>query len=602
MPLEPRGASYHTDIIKSSAEVNAAIGGAVSRGGNSAPPRPSGALSSVVNNNIVAQIQFQLLDNMPGPPGPQGPQGPPGPSGSSSYTPIGADIWGGSPPATAEEAINRLAALLYVRTFTLGPLTPVSNNTQIITLKSSGGTDAYIVKYATDGTAQWVRRIGGVTTCLGRGISTDASGNVYVTGYYSNAATVFAADGSTAAFSLATEGNNDAFIVKYASNGTPQWARRIGGGNSDQGLAIASDASGNVCAIGFYKGPVTVFAGDGTAAFSLAMPVNNNDVFIVKYATDGTPAWVRRIGGTSVDEGAGISIDASGNVYATGYYTGTSSMFGTDASGIAVQMANATNGDAFVVKYLSDGTPQWSRRIGGGNLDQGTGISSDASGVYITGFCAGSMGVYDLNGNATLSFTNTGGSNDAFIVKYDTEGVPLWLRRIGGANGDQGMAIATDASGNVYVTGFYTGTASVFAADASGTAFSLANSGSQDAFIVKYATDGTLQWTRRIGGAGADQGTGISSDASGNVYVTGYSTGLATVFAADGSTTAFSIGTSGNTDAFIVKYASNGTPVWVRRIGGTGNDQGLAIASDASGNVFATGYYGGMGLVLGAGL
>jgi hypothetical protein len=502
MPLAPRGASYHTSVVKASSEVNGAIGGAVARGGNSLPPRPAGEVASIVKNNIVAQILFRELDNMPGPPGPTGPPGPPGSGGS--FSALGADIWGGSPPATAEEAINRLAALLYVRTFTQGQLSPLPNNAQILSLANAGSGDAFVVKYASDGTPTWVRRIAGTGSDQGMGVSAMSSGEVYVSGIASGTATVFAADGSTTAFSLGTAGSSDAFVVKYASDGTPTWVRRIGGAGDDRGLGVSAMSSGEVYVTGFALGTATVFAADGsTTAFSLGT-AGSNDAFVVKYASDGTPTWVRRIGGAGDDRGLGVSAMSSGEVYVTGFASdGTATVFAADGSTTAFSLANAGSSDAFVVKYASDGTP-------------------------------------------------------------------IWVRRIAGTSNDQGLGVSAMSSGEVYVSGSASGTATVFAADGSTTAFSLGTAGSNDAFVVKYASDGTPTWVRRIGGAGSDQGLGVSAMSSGEVYVTGFALGTATVFAADGSTTAFSLGTAGSNDAFVVKYASDGTPTWVRRIGGAG--------------------------------
>jgi sulfur carrier protein ThiS len=499
---------------------------------------------------------------------------------------------------------------LYVRTFSQGSLVPVPNDVQIFTIPMTAGSwDAFVVKYNTSGVPQWARRIGATGTDTGLGISSDASGNVYVSGYATGAATVFAlASGTDAAdISLATTaGVQDAFVVKYNTDGVPQWARRIAGIGEDRGLGISSDASGNVYVAGFATGAATVFAlasGTDAADISLATTAGNSDAFVVKYNTNGVPQWARRIGGTGIDQGLGISSDASGNVYVSGYAGAATTVFalasGTDAADISLATTTGNN-DAFVVKYNTDGVPQWARRIGGTGEDRGLGISTDASGnVYLAGFATGAATVFALASGtdaADISLATTAGSNDAFVVKYNTSGAPQWARRIGGTGIDQGLGISSDASGNVYVAGYAGAAITVFAL-ASGTDaadISLATTaGGQDAFVVKYNTNGAPQWARRIGGTGLDRGMGISSDASGNVYVSGYATGAATVFALASGTDAADISlstTAGLQDAFVVKYNTNGVPQWARRIGGTGDDQGLGISSDASGNVYVAGY------------
>jgi hypothetical protein len=511
------------------------------------------------------------------------------------------DIWGGSPPESVEEAINRIAALLYTRTYIQGQLSAIPSNPSLFVLPNAAGNDAFLVKYAADGTPTWVRRIGGTGVDQGMGVSADTSGNVYVTGYATGAATVFAADGITAAFSLGTAGQSDAFLVKYAADGTPTWVRRIGGTGADQGLGVSADVSENVYVTGYATGAATVFAADGTTtAFSLGT-AGSSDAFLVKYAANGTPTWVRRIGGTGVDQGLGVSADTSGNVYVTGYATGAATVFAADGTTTAFSLGTAGDGDAFLVKYAADGTPTWVRRIGGTGVDQGLGVSADVSGnVYVTGYTGGTATVFAANGTTTAFSLGNAGQSDAFVVKYAADGTPTWVRRIGGTGVEQGMGVSADVSGNVYVTGYVFGTATVatvFAADGTTTAFSLGNTGQSDAFVVKYAADGTPTWVRRIGGTTGDQGMGVSADVSGNVYVTGFATGAAVVFAADGITTAFYLGTAGSSDAFVVKYAADGTPTWLRRIGGATVDQGMGVSADVSGNVYVTGYTTGTALI-----
>jgi hypothetical protein len=115
------------------------------------------------------------------------------------------------------------------------------------------------------------------------------------------------------------------------------------------------------------------------------------------------------------------------------------------------------------------------------------------------------------------------GLYDAFIIKYNTNGIPLWARKIGGLGNEFGLGISSDASGNVYVTGSYNSVATVFDSNNTTTFATLQNTGSDinDTFIVKYNTNGTPQWANSFGSIFPDDGNGISSDASGNIYVTG---------------------------------------------------------------------------------
>lgn len=540
-----------------------------------------------------------------GPTGPTGPAG--GGGGSGTFTPTSLDIWGGSPPATAEEAINRLAVMLYTRTFTSGPLNAIPSNTQIFTLNNSGNYDAFVVKYNTNGTPQWVRRIASSLEDRGLGVTSDPTGNVYVTGFCSDVATIFAADGITSAFSLSNfnPSTADAFITKYSATGTPLWVCRFASGGAEQGWGIATDSSGNVYVAGYAGNAGNVYNASGnftSIGFKNAWGGGSTDAVVIKISTNGTPLWSRRIAAFNTpgnDQTTGIAVDSSGNVYVTGYCNGgATTVFAANDTDTAFSLANVSGNDIFIVKYDTDGTPLWARRIAGSGSDQSFGISSDVSGnVYVTGFCTGTATVFantaNTGGNLTgtdLSIGNTG-SSDAFVVKYATDGLPLWVRRIGTTGVDWGTGVASDSVGNVYVGGFYSGvSATVFAADGSTAALTLSNNNTNnEVFIVKYDTSGTPQWARRIGGTITDQALGIASDAPGNVYITGYSSSAALVYSSNAITPVFFLGNLGSNDAFIVKYDTSGTPKWARRIASSTDDRGQGISADASGNVYVVG-------------
>ena len=379
----------------------------------------------------------------------------------------------------------------------------------------------------TDGvpTVSWATSIGGTGTDSGEGIATDSGGNVYVIGKYSGSVTI----GSTTLTTVSV-GSYDAFVAKYDTSGTVQWAKSIGGMSSEYGHGIATDNGGNVYVIGEYQGTATFAPGT-----TLTSASGTRDAFVAKYDTSGTVQWAKSIGGTSTDTGYGISTDSSGNVYVIGTYVGTLTIGSTTLDGTG-------NGDVFVAKYDTSGTDQWARSIGGTGPDYGYGIATDSSGnVFVTGRYRG--GTITFAPDTTL--TNAGPyTDDAFVAKYDTSGTVQWARGFGGGDYDNGYGIATDSSGNVYVTGGFTGSVTI------GPGTTLTGSEFfENAFVAKYDTSGTVQWATSIDGTGSDNGYGIATDSGGNVYVVGdYTNGSITI----GSTTLTSAGT---TDAFVAKYS-----------------------------------------------
>jgi hypothetical protein len=217
----------------------------------------------------------------------------------------------------------------------------------------------------------------------------------------------------------------------------------------------------------------------------------------------------------------------------------------------------------------------------------------------------------NLNSFHTLSKV-TGGTQDTFIVKYDTNGIYKWATQMGGNSTDAGNGISTDSLGNVYVTGYFTDTslniydASAYkytagvASDIALSKVSGAYTEADNTFIVKYDTSGNYCWATQIGGNIFNQGTSISTDSFGNVYITGVTTvSLDTSLNIyDVSAHMYTGGASdiylsfiGSTNTFIVKYDTNGNYCWATQMGGNLNTTGNIISNDRAGNVYVTGFF-----------
>ena len=468
-------------------------------------------------------------------------------------------------------------------------------------LSNSGSDDAFVVKYDSSGTPLWARRIGGTSFDRAASVSTDSSGNVIVVGYYqTNSLNIYAANGSTVSFTLANSGSNDVFVVKYNSSGTPLWARRMAGTGDDYSNSVSTDSSGNVIVTGQYaSNPLNIFAADGSTVSLTLANSGSDDVFVVKYDSNGTPLWARRLGGTDFDRAYSVSTDSSGNIVVAGTYgSSTLNIFAANGSTVSLTLSNTAGGyvDTFLVKYDSNGTPLWARRVGGTATDQANSVSTDSSGnVIVVGYYQDSnpVNIYAANGT-TVTFTlSNSGFSDAFIVKYNSSGTPLWARRIGGTSFNFANSVSTDSSGNVIVTGYYfSAPLRVFAANGSTVSLTLSNSGVIDCFVVKYDSSGTPLWARRLGGTSTDVGRSVSTDSSGNVIVVGYyQTNSLNIYAANGSTVSFTLANSGSNDVFVVKYNSSGTPLWARRMIGTLVDIANSVTTDSSGNIVVAGYY-----------
>jgi hypothetical protein len=389
-------------------------------------------------------------------------------------------------------------------------------------------SDAFVVKYDSSGTPLWARIMSGTFQDAANSVTTDSSGNIVVAGYYqSNPLNIYAANGSTVLFTLSNPQTvEDVFVVKYDASGTPLWARRMGGTSFESVNSVSTDSSGNIIVAGTYASTtLNIYAANGsTVSFTLTNS-GSNDAFVVKYDLSGTPQWARRMGGTGTDVATSVSIDSSGNIVVSGFSTSNPlNIYAANGSTVSFTLASDSS-YAFVVKYDSSGTPLWARRVGGtAGVDQGLSVSTDSSGniVVVGRYTTNPLNIYAANGT-TVSFTLANdGSTDAFIVKYDSSGTPLWATRIGGTGVDRTQSVSTDSSGNIVVAGYYISiTLNIYAANGTTVSFTLTNSGSNDAFVVKYNSSGTPLWARRFGGTGSDIAWSVSTDSSQNIVVAG---------------------------------------------------------------------------------
>jgi hypothetical protein len=292
--------------------------------------------------------------------------------------------------------------------------------------------------------------------------------------------------------------------------------------------------------------------------------------------------WATYYGGSDEDETEGITLDASGNVYIIG---STKSSSGIATSG-SHQSTYTGNYDVFVAKFNSSGALQWGTYFGGSADDVGVGIAADALGnLYITGFTQSTSGI--ATSGAWQTALGGSASNDAFVAKLTNTGSLVWSTYFGGSQNENGYSIAVDAGNNPILFGYTSGSSNLATAGAHQTAFA---GGGTDAFLAKYNSKGSLKWSTYFGGKGYDAGYGVSTDATGNIYITGVTTspkGIATAGAYK------TIVDSVNGNAFLSKFDSTGKNLWGTYFGGTNGDAAYFLATNpSSGDVVLTGTTG----------
>ncbi|PIY02151.1 MAG: hypothetical protein COZ21_15675, partial [Bacteroidetes bacterium CG_4_10_14_3_um_filter_31_20] len=415
---------------------------------------------------------------------------------------------------------------------------------EIYNLTSAGSADIFISKSDSSGNFVWAKSMGGTNYDIGNSIALDASGNVYTTGIFYGTADF---DPGTGTANLTSVGNGNIFISKLDASGNFVYAKSVGGTNGNEGFSIAIDTSGNVYTTGYFYGTADFDPGAGIF-YLTSVSASYSDIFISKLDTSGDFVYAKSMGGTNYDISNSIALDASGNIYSTGYFQGTSD-FDPGVGTFNLTSADSA-ADIFISKLDASGNFVWAKQIGGTDYDYGRSMSLDASGnVYTTGDFYGTV---DFDPGAG-TFNLTSGSGAAiFISKLDASGNFVYAKSMGGTNSNLGLSIAIDTSGNVYTTGWLEGTTDF---DPGVETFNLTSTGGFDIFISKLSPSGNFVWAKQMGGTSDDYGFFIALDAFGNVYTTGDFIGTSDFDTGAGT---FNLTSVGSANIFIIKLKQQG--------------------------------------------
>lgn len=404
-------------------------------------------------------------------------------------------------------------------------------------------------------------------------VTVDASGNSYVAGSFSSDSITF---GSITLINSSGSGWNSGtmFIVKYDVAGNILWAKSAVG--ASDATALTTDASGNIYVAGNYRGTSVTFG-----SITLNNVINYySDIFLVKYDASGNVLWAKSAGGDSDDLATSVTVDASGNACVAGYFGSSSITFNSITLNNIVNIAG-NNYDIFIAKYDTNGNLLWAKNAGGSSNDEASSVTADISGnVYVTGSFVSSSITF---GSTTLINTSSGAYNsDMFIAKYDASGNVIWAKSTGGDSNQEGASITADASGNVYATGIFYSLAITFGSTTLYNIIQSSFGSSSDMFVVKYDASGNVLWAKSAGGNNLDGSASLTADASGNIYIAGYSYSPSVTFGS------INLNNAGSVNMFIVKYDAGGNALWAKSTGENGE---AAAAADASGNVYMAGYF-----------
>jgi hypothetical protein len=423
---------------------------------------------------------------------------------------------------------------------------------------SAGIIDGLFSKYDRNGNLIWDKTAGGAN-CITtpHGVETDAAGNVFVTGYFGQTANT---TGRTISFdtkTITSKSDYDVFLAKYNSAGSIQWALALGnptGVTEERAWDIAVDATGNSYICGSFAGTVD-FNPLGTTPRNVSASGTTNSLFLAKYDANGINLWAIKVdanlGAVLTEAYSSVDLDNAGNVILGGNYRNS----------ITVGTNNFTavgNTDIFIASFTqSNGTNNWAKTFGGaGNdiLSPGAMRVNAANEPHFTGRFAGTSNM----GGTPISSTS-GATTNMYLVGLNNTGttkLALCLPSNSGQSG--GHRVGFDIAGNVYITGWYSGTGSLNGINMQ------AKSGSNaaDVALCKLSSTGTLQWFNTFGSAGftgeLNISAGLQVDSENNLLITGKFYGQ-NIDWDPSPTMTLILSSAGQDDGFVAKYKSDGS-------------------------------------------
>ncbi len=381
-----------------------------------------------------------------------------------------------------------------------------------------------------------------------------------------------------AAVNVAASGNRDAYVAEFSPSGALNWVVPFPGQATSavgQASAVAVDSSGNIEVAGSFSGTVKF------GATTLAAP-SRTDAFVAKLTSAGSVVWAVQTTGAAnqVDSAVAVAPDGSGGAYIAGSYMGSMTVGSTALSAVGQT-------EAFAAHLNSSGSVTWAKSTTGsaGSVAGMGGLAVDPSGrVVMAGFFSGSVN-FNPGGSTVLAGA---GSYDVATWVLNSDGSLAWARGFGGSNYDQAEAVGVDSSGDVYVTGAFSGTVNF---NPSGTAVNLTAGGIYDVFVLKLTPAGATAWADSFAGSnGPAMGDGIGVDPSGHVDVAGWFAGTLDFDPGPGTD---SIASRGDEDVFVAMLDASGNLVAATTGGGSGSDTAFGLAINASGTIAVAGKYTG---------
>jgi hypothetical protein len=379
------------------------------------------------------------------------------------------------------------------------------------------------------------------------------------------------------------------FITKTDPAGNLVWGHLLKNGSGPEencGIAIATDASGNVIVSGYYEGTLDFDPGPSTYDLTAA---GSSDIYLLKLNVSGNFIWAETFGGSGDDYATDMATDGFSNIYLTGSFSGVAD-FDPGPGTHTVSCDNFS--DVFLLKCDQAGSLLWARTMGGPGLDSGTGLCLSAAGQVIVGGMFQGTADFDP-GPSTKTLTVQDNNFGAFIAGFGQAGTFSWAKGLTGSGTAYLYGLASDPSGNIIVSGGFVGTIDF---DPGIQSYNVNPGPNMSVFVAKYDPSFSLQWVRHpeTPGGNGSWGYGLCSDGAGNIFAIGNFYGPMVFKKGWGVDSLSSVGN----DIFLWKIDPAGKHDWVVGLGGIidskghwPEDYGAAITTDNAGHIYSTGRY-----------
>ena len=393
--------------------------------------------------------------------------------------------------------------------------------------------DAFMAKFSSAGAKIWELVYGGDNIDIAYGGSIDPMGNVIMVGETASSSGI-AFNGHDNIFNETSPtgepfngANWDAFVAKFTNEGKLLWGTYYGGEDAEQehAWAVDTDDIGNIYVVGYTTsstGIATPGAYDTHISHTKSLSYYDRfDGFLVKFSPSGVRNWGTYFGGNMMDKLSGVAVSEAGDVYISGSTESENLGYNGYDHSYHSEM------DALLAKFNSDGDLNWSTYYGSWGADQGHSVMVDGAFVYLAGNTTSPFGIA-INGQ-----DNTyNGKRDAFLVKFDILGDPIWATYFGGEGHDglesgnlidafPNVRLAVGQNSQVYLAGNTRSYTGIAFGDAINSVIDGPTGNPYDGFLASYEPDGSLDWATYFGGESTEGLTGVAMGTSSKVYITG---------------------------------------------------------------------------------